>query len=250
MKIKYDLHIHSALSPCALEEMSPNNIVNMAILSDLNVIAITDHNSAKNVESVLKVAEDTNLVVIPGIEVESREEIHILCLFPSLNAVLQMQEFIYANLTMLKNKPKVLGNQLLFDADDEIVGIEEQLLSFATKLSFETVLSKTDELGGISIPAHIDRPSYSVISNLGIMPENSLLTSIEISRFADIKSYLTQYLNLRVLQNSDSHELGFIGSCEQYLNLEGVEPSELSPQSIIQFLKRPIGSSDGSEHDS
>lgn len=238
MKLNYDLHIHSALSPCALEEMSPNNIVNMALISDLDVIAVTDHNSAKNMESILKVARNTTLIVIPGLEVESREEIHIVCLFPDLETVMAMQEFVYANLTMLKNKPKVLGNQLLFDQEDEVVGTEDQLLSFATKISFEKIILKTDELGGIAIPAHIDRPSYSVISNLGMIPENDLLTCLEISRFADYSDFSKKYNQFLVLQNSDSHELGFIGSCSRSIEIDADDRSAITAETIIKNLKK------------
>jgi len=245
MKLNYDFHIHSALSPCALEEMTPNNIVNMALISGLDVIAVTDHNSARNIESILKVAHSTSLIVIPGMEVESREEIHIVCLFPNLDTVMLMQEFVYTNLTMLKNKPKVLGEQCLFDENDEIIGYEERLLSFATKLSFEVIIEKTHELDGIAIPAHIDRPSYSVISNLGLMPENSLLTCVEISQYADYDKYTHQYSTYRVLQSSDSHELGFVGVCNRSIELDDQklisqmsnDGNKTTPKEIIDFLK-------------
>lgn len=246
MKLVYDFHIHSALSPCALEEMTPNNIVNMALISGLDVIAITDHNSAKNIQSIIEVAENGPLIVIPGMEVESREEIHILCLFPNLSDVLHMQELVYANLTMLKNKPKVLGNQLLFDEEDEIIGTEDQLLSFATKLSFESIIKKTNEFGGIAIPAHIDRPSYSVISNLGMIPDNNLLTCVEISQYADFRSYAEKYNRYRLLQSSDSHELGYIGVCKRTLEIDDLDDADsqkkLTPQHIIDFLKTQLDS--------
>lgn len=238
MILNYDLHIHSALSPCALEEMSPNNIVNMALISDLDVIAVTDHNSAKNMKSILEVAKNTTLVVIPGIEVESREEIHVVCLFPNLEMIFAMQEFVYANLTMLKNKPKVLGNQLLFDDEDEIIGIEDQLLSFATKISFEKIILKTHELGGIAIPAHIDRPSYSVISNLGMIPDNELLTCLEISRYGDYEAYVKKYDRYCIMQNSDSHELGFIGSCRRSFEIDVEDRSLITAATIIENLKK------------
>jgi 3',5'-nucleoside bisphosphate phosphatase len=234
MKLTYDFHIHSALSPCALDEMTPNNIVNMALISNLDVIAITDHNSAKNVESIMNVAKDTSLVVLPGMEVESREEIHIVCLFSCVNDVMRMQELVYANLTMLKNKPKVLGSQLILDTEDEMLGTEDRLLSFATKLSFEEVIMKADEFGGIAIPAHIDRPSYSVISNLGMIPEDSKLTCLEISQYADFEEYKKKYKSYRLLQSSDSHELGFIGVSQRTIDIEGTEKT---PKHIIEFLK-------------
>lgn len=234
MKIKYDFHIHTALSPCALEEMSPNNIVNMALISELDAIAITDHNSAGNVETTLKVAKDTDLVVIPGMEVETKEEIHVVCLFSDLNSVYNMQKMIYEHLPMLKNKPKVLGKQLLFDTDDEIIGEEERLLSFATSLSFEEVIELTWKNGGIAIPAHIDRPSYSVISNLGMLPPNERLTYLEVSKYGDYIKLCNQYNAYHVIQSSDAHELGHIGECIQSMD---IDINQLTPDSIIKYLR-------------
>ena len=237
MKVKYDFHIHTALSPCALDEMTPNNIVNMAIVSDISTIAVTDHNTCGNIEAVMSVAKDTNLVVIPGMEVETREEIHVVCLFTSVQAALCMQEFVYLNLPNLKNKTKVLGHQLLIDSEDEIVGEEERLLSFATGITFEQVISKAWELGGIAIPAHIDRPSYSVISNLGMLPPNELLTCLEVSQYADFEDYKVKYKDYKMLQSSDSHELGFVGICNKTLEIEMEENEKLTPEKIINYLR-------------
>lgn len=234
MKVKYDFHIHTALSPCALEEMTPNNIVNMAIISDLQAIAITDHNSAGNVESVLAVAEKNGLIVLPGIEVETREEIHVVCLFSSLDSVYKMQQFIYDHLPKLKNKPKVLGNQVLMDSEDEVIGEESRLLSFATSLTFEEVIDLTWSIGGIAIPAHIDRPSYSVISNLGMLPINDKLYFLEVSQYADYSNYCEKYKMYHVIQSSDAHELGHIAVCNQWLDI----PCEkLTKEIIINYLR-------------
>ncbi|MBN2221326.1 MAG: PHP domain-containing protein [Vallitaleaceae bacterium] len=248
MNVKYDFHIHTALSPCALEEMSPNNIVNMAIISGLDAIAVTDHNSGRNVEAVLNVSEETDLIVLPGMEVESKEEIHVVCLFSDLDCVYNMQTFVYSNLPKMKNRSKVLGKQLLFNEEDEVIGEEEQLLSFATSIPFDVLIQKTWELGGIAIPAHIDRPSYSVISNLGILPSNLDLSCLEISQYADYAKYRTKYYQYLLLQSSDAHELGHIGICQRefMLNnldcelLDNVEKKDyhiLLRKKIIQFLR-------------
>lgn len=223
MNLKYDFHIHTALSPCALEEMSPNNIVNMAIISGLDAIAITDHNSGRNVEAVFTIAEDTDLLVFPGMEVETKEEIHVVCLFSDLESVYNMQTFVYSNLPKLKNRSKVLGRQLLFDTEDEIIGEEEQLLSFATSISLEQLVQRTWELGGVAIPAHIDRPSYSILSNLGILPKNLRIFYLEISQYADYNKFQTEYPDHRILQSSDAHELGHIGICQRALELIDLE---------------------------
>ena len=240
MKVKYDLHIHTALSPCALEEMSPNNIVNMSLINELSVIAITDHNSCKNVEPIIQLAKESPLVVIPGMEVETKEEIHVVCLFMSTEDVYKMQETVYDHLPKMKNKPKVLGQQLIFDTEDEIVGTEEKLLSFATDLAYEEVIGLTWELGGIAIPAHIDRPSYSVISNLGLLPENRLVKTLEISRFASLEEFEKQYPEYLVLQSSDTHELGFIGICDRSLTIQTEKEKPLDAETFIHFLRNRV----------
>ena len=237
MNVKYDFHIHTALSSCALEEMSPNNIVNMAILNELDAIAITDHNSCGNVQSVISVAEEHDLIVIPGIEIETREEIHIVCLFESVKACLQMQAKIYSALPKKKNKPSILGRQLLFDTEDNIVAEEERLLSFATTFTLEQIVCQTSELGGIAIPAHIDRPSYSVISNLGFIPPNLPIQCLEISQYAEYNKYAEKYKEVKMLQSSDAHELGFIGICMQEIDIPIENKTQLSVKSIIEFLK-------------
>jgi len=238
MEVKYDFHIHTALSPCALDEMTPNNIVNMALISEISVIAVTDHNTCGNIEAVITVAKDTGLVVIPGMEIETREEIHVICLFTTILNVYKMQEYVYRNLPKLKNKSKVLGHQFLLDSSDERVGEEERLLSFATDMTFEEVISTTWELGGIAIPAHIDRPSYSVISNLGMLPQNELLTCLEVSQYCEYNEYVTKFSDYTILQSSDSHELGIIGICNKTLDIELGENEKLSPKIIIDFLKK------------
>lgn len=241
MKINYDFHIHTALSACGLEEMSPNNIVNMSRLMELDVIAVTDHNSCKNAEVIMKVGKEQGLLVIPGMEIESREEIHVVCLFGDLDSVYNMQKLVYSHLPDLKNRSSIVGHQWIMDTDDEICGEEERLLSFATGLTFEQIIQSTWELGGIAIPAHIDRPSYSVLSNLGMLPANSLITCLEISQYADYNEYKATYRDYGLLQSSDSHELGFIGVCQQALDIPELTKEQLNVNQIIQFLRQYRG---------
>lgn len=213
MEISYDLHIHTALSPCSVEEMSPNNIVNMSLLSELDVIAITDHNSCENLEAVLEVAKETELIVIPGIEIETREEIHVVCLFPSLDLAYNVQNIVYDALPQMKNRKKIFGEQTLYNSEDDKIGEVDRLLSFATSLTLDDVFRICTENQGICIPAHIDRPSYSIISNLGMIPEHMSFPTLEISRHASKEDFCSKYDKYNVIQSSDSHELGFIGSC-------------------------------------
>lgn len=233
MEIKYDLHIHTGLSPCAILEMTPNNIVNMALINGLDVIGITDHNSCEQIESIIQVASNTNLLILPGIEVETIEEVHILCLFSSLEAVCSIQKKVYEGLPAMKNRTDIFGEQILYSNEDDKIGISEYMLSFATNISLENLVEMTEKYNGVCIPAHIDRPSYSIISNLGMLPEHLDFPTLEVSKYADIQKYKDRYPNHRIIQSSDAHELGHIGECEQKLTV-----TNRSVEAVLEELKR------------
>ncbi len=222
----YDFHIHSALSPCGDKDMTPNNIVNMAALSGLDVIALSDHNSVGNVRAAMKVGEDCGITVIPGMEVETAEEVHILTLYPSIEAAEFAAEKVYNSLPDIKNRPEIFGEQLKMNADDEIVGIEEKLLISPTSLAIEEVFALTDEVGGLFIPAHVDRHSYSVLTNLGFIPDNLPIRCIEISKKVDdVNAYLSSRPSLakyEVFRNSDAHYLQDISIKEAYIDKENI----------------------------
>ena len=137
MKYTYDMHIHSALSPCAEEEMTPNNIVNMAVLNGLDIIAVTDHNSAGNLQAFKECSDRKGIVFVPGIEVESAEEVHIVCLFADVESACMMGDEVRKNLLPAENKPDIFGTQLFFDSDDNVTGQEDQMLLFASGLRLQ-----------------------------------------------------------------------------------------------------------------
>lgn len=228
MKAFYDLHIHSALSPCADADMTPNNIVNMALLKGLDVIAVTDHNSCGNLRAVTEVAGD-NLLVIPGIEVETAEEVHVLCYFPTVEAAEAMEGCLREHRLPIRNKPEIFGHQWYMNREDEVVGEEEHLLVSATQLSIGEVFRYTAELGGTAVPAHIDRSSYSVISNLGFLPSELLVTAVEITeRNRDL--WESEWGAYTIITNSDAHQLGFIA--------EPVRCMDIRTKSAMEILDR------------
>jgi len=229
MKLYYDLHIHSALSPCGDMDMTPNNIVNMSIIKGLDIIAVSDHNSVGNVRSVMEVAKDTELVIVPGMEVETSEEVHVLCLFPDIESAEAMAEKVYEALGPVKNRPEIFGEQAFMDAEDEICGTEEKLLVTATSLSIDAVKKIADEVGGVAVPAHLDRSSYSVLSNLGMLPDIGFNT-IEVSKKTLPENY--EYLNKKIIQNSDAHYLEDISEPECTLDLP-----EKSARALVDWLK-------------
>ncbi len=218
MRYFYDLHLHSALSPCGDEDMTPNNIVNMALLKGLDIIALSDHNSAGNLRAVAKAA-GSRLLVIPAIEVESAEEVHIVCYFPSVDRAEQFSEELKAQLPPIENRPDIFGRQLYLNEKDEVMGEEHQLLVCASGLSIEQVFSLTSNYGGASVPAHIDRSSSSILSNLGFIPPDLPVSALEIT--AKGRAELEQkYAGFRILTNSDAHYLEDIAEPEFSLDLE------------------------------
>ncbi|TCT13806.1 hypothetical protein EDC18_10841 [Natranaerovirga pectinivora] len=233
MLLKYDLHIHTALSPCCHNDMTPNNIIRMAFLNNLKIIGITDHNSCENVKAVMDLGKEYSILTVPGMEIETKEEIHVLCFFSNLHNVYNMQKYIQDHMTVNQNNPKLLGEQLIFDKYDNIIKTEKRLLLTATGLSINKIYLKTTELGGVMVPAHIDRPSYSIISNLGLIPEDLNIKNLEISRHVTREAYIEKYKNYNILQSSDAHELGYIGICEGVLDIE-----EFTIESIINQLSR------------
>jgi len=234
MKYAVDLHIHSALSPCADADMTPNNIVNMARLKGLDVIAVTDHNSAANLEAVSKCAEKCGLLFIPGIEVETSEEVHLVCLLPDLSSAYRLDGIVSDALPDIPNRKDIFGEQLILDENDAVTGEMERMLITATSLDVYDVFSIVRDLGGAVIPAHVDRQSYSMLSNLGMIPEDLKIKYLEISRNCDkyaFKASNPQLDGYSLLKSSDAHFLGDILERESFLTL-----SELSVNSVIKAL--------------
>lgn len=233
MKIFYDFHIHSVLSPCGDEDMTPNNIVNMAILKGLDVIAVTDHNSCANAQACIDCAKGTSLTVIPGIEVESSEECHIVCLFPTIEQAEQMEAYVDSNLPKIKNRPEIFGNQIIMDSNDCEIGRKDNLLVTATALSVSKTAELAKKLGGVAIPAHIDKSAYSVISNLGFIDDSYGFKTVEIKnpeKFEEL-NLPHQLERFKIIHNSDAHYLWDIAEREHY-----IEVNKLTKEGIINIL--------------
>lgn len=223
----YDFHIHSCLSPCGDKDMTPNNIVNVAKLEGLDVIAVSDHNTIRNVEAAMKVGETSNIRVIPGMEVETAEEVHILTLYPDLKSAKYAAEIVYDALPSVKNRPEIFGEQIIMNENDESVGIEEKLLISPTTLTIEKLFDVVESAGGLFVPAHVDRHSYSVLTNLGFIPDNLDIKNVEVSKKVDdIKAYLNNRKELKeygIFRNSDAHYLWDISIKEAFLNIQSIE---------------------------
>ena len=175
-----DLHLHTVLSACAEVEMIPPLIIQRARELGLELLAVTDHNAARNVAAMMAAAEGTGITVLPGMEVQSREEVHLLCLFDTLEQVLAWQERVFAALPDRENDEAFFGAQFVVDAEGEYLDTENRLLAISTALSVEQVVAGVRALGGIVLAAHVDRPSFSLVANLGFVPPGLEIAGIEL----------------------------------------------------------------------
>lgn len=210
ISITYDLHMHSCLSPCGDADMTPGNIVGMSALKELDVIALTDHNTCKNCEAVMKLGEQYGILVIPGMELTTVEEVHVVCLFESLEKALEFDKYVYEHLQPVKNRPEIFGEQLIMDENDVVTGTVPNLLINATDISFGDVYDLVAKYDGIMIPAHIDKNSNSLLANLGFVPPDSRFTCFELKNMANLHNLrkLNPYLEkCNVITDSDSHFL-------------------------------------------
>lgn len=223
MKLSYDLHIHSCLSPCGDDDMLPSNIVGMAALKELDVIAVTDHNSCKNCPAVMKLAEAYGIVAIPGMELTTEEEVHVLCLFYRLSDAMEFDSCVHEKLMPFPNNEEVFGKQQIVDEEDNVTGCEPYLLINATSISFEELYDLVKKFGGEMIPAHIDKSSTSLLANLGFIPDSSRFTCAEIKHkgFVDDIVEKNPYLKgCNIIHDSDAHYLEYINEPENFIEAD------------------------------
>ena len=206
----YDLHVHSCLSPCGSDDMTPNNIAGMSMLNGVQIAALTDHNSAQNCPAFFSACHQYGIVPIAGMELTTQEEIHMVCLFPSLESAMNFDAFIQDHRMKIKNRPKIFGNQLIMNEEDEIVGEIEELLITATDLDLTSAAKAVREFGGVPFPAHIEKSSNSVLAMLGIFPEEPNFTAAElhdVSKLEELKKSNPILNNLKIISDSDAHQL-------------------------------------------
>ncbi|MBN2356084.1 PHP domain-containing protein [candidate division KSB1 bacterium] len=225
-----DLHLHTVLSACADLSMGPQDIVKKALQKQLDIIAITDHNSAANTLAVHNAARDTKLTVIPGMEVNSREGIHMVCLFPDIEIVMAFHDFVYCYLQDGHYDPSMLGPQIICDQFENILGEDEHLLALPIKKSYKQVADQMVKLGGLIYPAHIERRANGMLSVLGMLPQDLPFNVIEVSRHIDrlrAQELYGQNNRWRVVTASDAHDLDQIGTAVSYFYLKAPTFSEL-----------------------
>lgn len=209
----YDLHIHSCLSPCGDDDMTPANIVGMAAVKGLDVISITDHNSCKNCPAALAHGEQYAVTVIPGMELCTSEEVHVICLFPTLPDAMAFDAYVYQHMMPIRNKETIFGKQLVMNEHDEVIASIPHLLISATDISFDDVTELAAGYHGIAYPAHIDKSSASLLSNLGFIPPDSKFHCAELQDLRHLHQLRKDHPYLKhcqILCSSDAHYLADI----------------------------------------
>lgn len=229
MKCYYDLHIHSCLSPCGDMDMTPHSIAGMSYINGLDIIAVADHNTARNIRAVKKAAEEYGVFVMPAIEAESAENVHLLCLFPSVEAAEEMGEKLESHLPPIKNRPDIFGEQWVMNEKDEKQGEIDVLLINATDLSINEIKADVEKLGGICIAAHIDREKNGIVAILGCVPEELSFSALELSRKAGDYEKDGKY---KYISDSDAHILTDISEKVNFLEL-----NEISAEEILKILR-------------
>lgn len=227
-KVYYDFHIHSCLSPCAEDSMTPVTIVGFAKLAGLDMIAISDHNSIQNVGAALEAGAYYGVTVVPGIELQTAEDIHVLCLFRSLKGLTDFYKSI--TFTDMPNRKDIFGNQLIVDTNDEIVGEHPYYLLSASDISIDGVQDRAKAYGGFAIPAHIDRDSNGAVAILGDVPAG--FNIVELSRNAGVRQEEEYKARFTVIMDSDAHTPGDI------VKLGSIRLKDNSIDALFEFLEQ------------
>ena len=238
MKLYYNFHIHTCLSPCCEEDMTPGNIVLMCKLCGFDAIAVTDHNSCRNCRAAVKAGEQQGLVVIPGMELTTSEDIHVICLFPDVQRAEGFDRLVTEGFPKYFPPDNIFGRQLIVDENDSIAGNVDYLLLTASSIGVNQVKGIADSFGGFCFPAHVDRNGYGILSVLGAIPPEAGFTAVELSGAFDERTgqdVLARIAGFGVLHNSDAHSLYTIGEPVHALDIAGDGP--LSAPDIIAVLK-------------
>ena len=224
-----DFHIHTCLSPCSDLDMHPQALVGKILEAKLDVAAICDHNSSENVPFVMNAARGKNLNILPGMEVTTSEEVHILAIFDSLDNLARLQEVVYSHLDG-ENDETLFGVQAIVNEIGEVEGLNDRLLIGATDLSLDKLICHIHEFEGLAIAAHIDRESFSVLSQLGFIDEKVKFDALEVTPLIGIEKAKIKYQelsNYSFITSSDAHFLKDVGKAKTKIILKEISVAEL-----------------------
>ena len=235
----YDLHLHSCLSPCADNDSTPGNLAGMAKLCGLDIVALTDHNSTRNSPAFFKACYEYGLIPIAGLELTTSEDIHAVCLFPSLCDALAFDKELDKHRIRITNRTDIFGEQLICDENDEVCGSYPDLLSVATTISIEDAPDLVSSFGGVCYPAHIDRDANGIIAVLGTFPETPRFKVYEL-RDENNRAFYEEKYNLGeklAIISSDAHYLTGLRDAECFLELEEADSPDEIVRSIFDLLR-------------
>lgn len=236
----YDLHVHSCLSPCADDENTPNNLAGMAAVCELDIVALTDHNTTRNCPAFFEAAERYGIIPVAGMELTTSEDIHAVCLFEHLADAMRFGEHVEGRLMPIKNRPEIFGEQIIMDGEDNITGRVDNLLSVATDISIEALPSLVKEYCGICFPAHVDRDSNGIIAVLGTLPDEPVFNTVEFNREENVEAYTKTYSlsGKNFVMNSDAHFLGNMNERTFCLSLDAEkEDPNAVRHALIDYLR-------------
>ena len=240
-RLFYDFHVHSCLSPCGDEDMTPYNIAGMGKLLGLEAMALTDHNSCRNCPPFFAACRAYGILPIAGMELTTAEDIHVVCLFEHLSDAMRFDSAVYSRLMPIQNKPEIFGRQLIMNEKDEVVEEESRLLISATDLSIEEVVPFVREAGGICYPAHIDRPSNGVTAILGELPEYLGFINCEVHDEENISPYRARYpavSKCRILCSSDAHRLTELKEHAHFVEVEASQIESALRANLFRILSK------------
>lgn len=235
-----DLHIHSCLSPCGDDDMTPANIAGMAAINGLNIVALTDHNSSKNCPAFFEAARRNGIIPVPGMELTTAEDIHVVCLFRTLEDAMEFDRFVEGRRPRIKNRAEIFGNQRIMDSEDAVIGEEEYLLINAADIPLNEAFREVIARGGVAYPAHIDRQANGIVEVLGVFPDEPRFTAYELNDANNESEYRARFPRLETLSravSSDAHYLWDISEAKFSVPLDD-EPysSALVRDRLIDWL--------------
>ena len=239
----YDLHLHSCLSPCGDDDSTPNNIAGMASLCELDIVALTDHNTSKNCPAFFKAAQKYGIIPIAGMELTTSEDVHIVCLFEKLEDAMKFDDYVQNHRFLIKNRPEIFGNQTVLDEEDRPIFEVTELLTSATHISVEDAVTVVSSFGGVCYPAHIDREANGIIAVLGTIPPDSEFKIYELRDSENIDAYNQKYGidKSRFIISSDAHRLTDMRDKESFFLLpDGDGTDESVRKEIFKHLRGEV----------
>ena len=247
-RFRCDLHIHSCLSPCGDDEATPASIAGMAKLNGLDVAALTDHNACGNCPAFFRACEAYGVTPVAGMELTTAEDIHLVCLFPTLADAMRFESAVREKRIPVKNRPEIFGRQLVMNENDETVGEEAHLLINATLLSLSEAAALARSFGGAAFPAHIDRESNGLLAVLGGFPTEPAFSAAELHDRGNIPAYMAQYglSGKRIVTSSDAHRLIDVAEGENACELT-LDADANDAQAVRDALIRYLGGGDAAE---